>query len=178
MNHCGRSHYVTCSLTRGWTSLMNSLMFLSSVRIAHVACYWKFFLLHCQSGLCKADHADFTQQRQLSHVKCRKLDHRQVWASLSAWFLLLLYCEHVHSHDFVWLLLVACTILLCLNSCSSCYNGCLVTWTAVRLTAAKLKPHIFSVSGFVLSDVANICIFMILYGLCPIENTIFSNSLL
>jgi hypothetical protein len=28
------------------------------------------------------------------------------------WLRLVLCCEHVHSHDFVWLLLVACTILL------------------------------------------------------------------
>jgi uncharacterized membrane protein len=30
------------------------------------------------------------------------------------------------------------------------------------MTAAKFKPLIFSVSGFALSNVANICIFMIL----------------
>jgi hypothetical protein len=35
---------------------------LSSVHIAHIACYWKFFLSQniqvlCQSRLCKADHA-------------------------------------------------------------------------------------------------------------------------
>jgi hypothetical protein len=28
----------------------------------------------------------------------------------------------------------------CSNSCSSCYNGCLVTWTVLCLTAAMLKP--------------------------------------
>jgi hypothetical protein len=53
----------------------------------------------------------------------------------------------------------------CPNSCSSCYNSCLVTWTVVRLTAAKLKPLIISVLGFAFSDVANMCISMILYGL-------------
>jgi hypothetical protein len=52
------------------------------------------------------------------------------------------------------------------NSCSSCYNGHLVTGTVIRLTAAKLKPLIFSVSGFTFSNDSNICIFMILYGLC------------
>jgi hypothetical protein len=30
----------------------------------------------------------------------------------NVWLRLALYCDHVHSHDFVWLLLVACTILL------------------------------------------------------------------
>jgi hypothetical protein len=46
-------------------SLMNTLGSSSSVRIAHVACYWKFFLLHytqvlCQYRLCRADHAYLT----------------------------------------------------------------------------------------------------------------------
>jgi hypothetical protein len=29
---------------------------------------------------------------------------------------------------------------------SSCYNGCLITWTVVCFTAATFKPHIFPVS--------------------------------
>jgi hypothetical protein len=33
----------------------------------------------------------------------------------------------------------------------------------VRLTATKLKPLIYSVSDLAVSDVANICIFIILY---------------
>jgi hypothetical protein len=45
----------------------------------------------------------------------------------------------------------------------SCYNGCLLTWTVVCLTAAKFKSLIFLVPGFALSNVANIFIFMILY---------------
>jgi hypothetical protein len=36
----------------------------------------------------------------------------------------------------------------------------------IHLTAAKLKPLIFSVSGFTFSDVMNISIFMILYDCC------------
>jgi hypothetical protein len=51
----------------------------------------------------------------------------------------------------------SCTIISC-----SCYNDRLVTWTVVFLTAAKFKPLIFPVSGFALSNVADICIFMIL----------------
>jgi hypothetical protein len=35
-----------------------------------------------------------------------------------------------------------------------------------HLVTAKLKHLIFSVSGFTLSEIANIYIFMILYGLC------------
>jgi hypothetical protein len=54
----------------------------------------------------------------------------------------------------------------CHNSCSPCYNGSLVTWTVVCLTAAKFKPLVVSMPGFAFSDVANICIFMILYDLC------------
>jgi hypothetical protein len=66
---------------------MNMLGLLLSVRIAHIACYWKFFLVHCiqvicQSRLCKADHAYLTYfmlQRQLNHLNGRKFDHRQMW---------------------------------------------------------------------------------------------------
>jgi hypothetical protein len=47
-----------------------------------------------------------------------------------------------------------------------CYNGSLVTWTVVSLTAAKLKPLIFSVSAFALSYATNMFILMILRGLC------------
>jgi hypothetical protein len=42
-----------------------------------------------------------------------------------------------------------------------CYNSSLVAWTVVRLTAAKFKPVMFSVSGFVLSYAADIVILMI-----------------
>jgi hypothetical protein len=46
------------------------------------------------------------------------------------------------------------------------YYGSLDTWTVVHMTAAKFNPLIFSVSGFALSNAANISIFMILYGFC------------
>jgi hypothetical protein len=46
------------------------------------------------------------------------------------------------------------------------YDGSLVTWTVVSLTAAKFKSLIFSMSGFSCYDVANICIFVLLYDLC------------
>jgi hypothetical protein len=45
------------------------------------------------------------------------------------------------------------------------YNSSLETWTVVRLTAAKLKPLIFSALSFALSYIADICILMILYDL-------------
>jgi hypothetical protein len=76
-NPCSHSPYVICSLTRRWgLSLMNMLGLSSSVRIAHIACYWKFLLVHCikvlcQSRLRRADHAYLTYlmlQRQLSHL--------------------------------------------------------------------------------------------------------------
>jgi hypothetical protein len=65
---------------------MNMVGLSSSVRIAHIACYWKVFLLHytqvlCQYRLCKADHTYLTYlmlQRQRSHLNGRKLDQRQV----------------------------------------------------------------------------------------------------
>jgi hypothetical protein len=47
LNPCGHSPYVTSSLTRRWVCLSwIGLAFLSSVCIAHTACYWKFLLLH------------------------------------------------------------------------------------------------------------------------------------
>jgi hypothetical protein len=44
---------------------MNVLRLSSGVRVAHMACYWKFFLLRytqvlCQYRLCRADHAYLT----------------------------------------------------------------------------------------------------------------------
>jgi hypothetical protein len=54
----------------------------------------------------------------------------------------------------------------CPNLCSSYYNGCLVSWTVLSLTATKLKSLIFSMSAF--SDTSNICGFMILYDLCSL----------
>jgi hypothetical protein len=67
-------------------SRMIMLGLSSSVRIAHIACYGKFLLLHyihvlCQPRLCKADHAYLTYlmlQRQRCHVNGRKTHHRQV----------------------------------------------------------------------------------------------------
>jgi hypothetical protein len=41
-----------------------------------------------------------------------------------------------------------------------CYNGSLVNWTVVILTAAKFKPFIFSVSG------SRLFVLMVLYDLC------------
>jgi hypothetical protein len=55
---------------------------------------------------------------------------------------------------------------LCPISGSFRYNGSLVTWTVVCLTAAKFKPLVFSVTGFALSNCANVFIIMILYHLC------------
>jgi hypothetical protein len=46
------------------------------------------------------------------------------------------------------------------------YNGSLVAWTVVSLTTAKLKPFIFSMSGFILSYTTNTFILMILYDFC------------
>jgi hypothetical protein len=49
-----------------------------------------------------------------------------------------------------------------------CYNGSLVTWTAVSLTTTKFKPliQVFSMPGFTLSYIANMFILIILYDLC------------
>jgi hypothetical protein len=87
-----------CSYNTYGLSLMSMLGLSPSIlHIALIACYWKFFVLHyiqvlCQYRLCKADLAHLIYlilQQQLSHLNGSN-----------------------HSHDFVWLLLVACTILL------------------------------------------------------------------
>jgi hypothetical protein len=46
------------------------------------------------------------------------------------------------------------------------YNGSLVTCTVVCLTAAKFKPLALFVTGFALSNGANIFVIMILYDFC------------
>jgi hypothetical protein len=46
-----------------------------------------------------------------------------------------------------------------------CYDS-LVTWMVMRLTAAKFKTLIFSMSGFTLSYAANMFILIILYDFC------------
>jgi hypothetical protein len=86
LNPCCHSPYETPSLTRRWGSLMNMLGVSSSVRIAYIACYWKFFLLQytqvlCQQRFCRADHVYVTYstlQRHLNHLNGLKLDHSQV----------------------------------------------------------------------------------------------------
>jgi hypothetical protein len=103
-------------------SLINVLGFSWSVHFAHITRYWKFFLSHytqvlCQYRLYIAEHAYLAYlmiQRQLSHLNGRKLDHRQVYPTciFYVWLRLVLYSEYVHSNDFIWLLFIACIILL------------------------------------------------------------------
>jgi hypothetical protein len=49
---------------------------------------------------------------------------------------------------------------------SSNYRKSLDTWTVVQMTAAKIKPFIFRVCGFALSNIAHIFIFMIVNDFC------------
>jgi hypothetical protein len=117
---------------------MNMLGLSSSVRIAHIACYRKFLLHYaqvlCQSKHCRADHAYLTHlmlQRLPSHLNGLKLDHRQVEASyiFYVWHRLVPWCENIHSRDYVWLLLVACTNLYTHGRLKIVWK----TGTAVRL---------------------------------------------
>jgi hypothetical protein len=86
VNPCSHNPYVTSSLMRGWVCLVWIGLAFSSIHITHIACYWKFSVLHCieipcQSRLWKADHAYLTYfmlQRQLSHLNGGKLDCHQV----------------------------------------------------------------------------------------------------
>jgi hypothetical protein len=66
----------------------------------------------CQSKLCKADHVQLTYLmllKQFSHLNDRKLHHSQVYI-MYAW-LCHVWCKYIHSHKFVRLLFVLCTIL-------------------------------------------------------------------
>jgi hypothetical protein len=54
-------------------SFTNMLGLSSSIHFAHIACYWKFFLLHytqvlCQQRFCRANHAYLTYVRLQWHV--------------------------------------------------------------------------------------------------------------
>jgi hypothetical protein len=85
--------------------------------------YNKIFTIYTglvQSRLCTADYALLTgylvYHGSLRHLNSRTHDRRQVWASyiFCVGSRLVQCCEHFHFHDFGWLLLVACMILLCL----------------------------------------------------------------
>jgi hypothetical protein len=84
----------------------------------------------CQYTLCKADHP-------ILRILCYN-GSLVTWTVVSSttakfkplifsvWLRLVLQCEHVHSHAFVWLLFVACTILL-YNRTVTC-RSLFVTW--------------------------------------------------
>jgi hypothetical protein len=57
------------------------------------------------------------------------------------------------------------------------YNGSLVIWKVVCLTASKFKPLVFPVWGFSLSNVANISIVMILVWLLLADRFLCSGRL-
>jgi hypothetical protein len=86
-------------------SLVNMLGLLSSVRIALIACYCKFFLVHCIQVLCqymlyKADHVYlryFILQRQLSNLNGRKLGHPGLSRAEQSSSLLPATSQHGHS---------------------------------------------------------------------------------
>jgi hypothetical protein len=54
------------------------------------------------------------------------------------------------------------------------YNSNLDARTVVRLTAAKFKPLMFSMSDFALPNMADICIFMILCNLCLLPASFYN----
>jgi hypothetical protein len=91
-------------------SLMNILGLSTRVRVALLAWYWHFFLLHyiqiiCQYRLCKADDAYPTYlilQRQLNHLNGLSLTTAKFKPLIfCVWLRLVPYHEHVHSHDSV-----------------------------------------------------------------------------
>jgi hypothetical protein len=111
LNPCGNSPYVIFSLTRRWGCLLWICLVFRQMCVSHIIrmLFLRYMQILCQYRVCKADHVYLTYlmlQRQLSHLNGRKLDPYIFYV----WLHLVLYREHVHSHDFVWL--VACTILL------------------------------------------------------------------
>jgi hypothetical protein len=46
LNSCDNSPYVTSSLTRRWVCLLWICLTFRQMHFTHIACYWKFFLLH------------------------------------------------------------------------------------------------------------------------------------
>jgi hypothetical protein len=79
----------------------------------------------------------------------------------------------LHGITYVYVKIYKTYVTLCPVQHISClifnsfhYNGRLVTWTLVWLTAAKFKQLIFLISRFALSNDENIRIFIILYDFC------------
>jgi hypothetical protein len=122
LNPCGNSPSVTSFLTI-WVCLWWMCLAFRQAYISHI---WHAIE---NTSFCTARNSsastDFTEQimpnlcilcyhAQLSHLNGRKFDHCEVWASciFCVWLHLVIYREPVHAHDFVWLLFVACTILL------------------------------------------------------------------
>jgi hypothetical protein len=122
LNSCGHSP-ITSSLTRGGVCLIwiRFASPLSSLRIAHIACYWKYFLCTIYKP---SVSPGFAKQIMSSLLILCYNGSLVTWTVVSlttakfkplifsVWFRLVLYCEYVHSQDFIWLLLVAYTILL------------------------------------------------------------------
>jgi hypothetical protein len=118
----GHSHYVTSCLMRGCLPLRNMFGLPSNVHIGHVACYWKFLPFALSKSLVSTGFAK--QIMPILLILCCN-GSILIWTVVSLTtaklksliffyvrFRLILYCKHVDSHDFVWLMLVACTILL------------------------------------------------------------------
>jgi hypothetical protein len=124
------------SLTRGWVchvsvfviEVYNSLVYLQqclhSIKHLHVLHTFKInynniYTDLVRSRLCTADYALLTSylvyHGSLRHLDSRTHDRRQVWASyiFCVGPRLVQWNEHFHIHDYGWLLLVACMILLC-----------------------------------------------------------------
>jgi hypothetical protein len=118
------------------------------------------------------------------NIFCRKVSVLSLWGALSGeksglspvghCYQCLVHCQRfniiniVHVTCFMYMRYI---LDLCQHRLSTAdhannlrYNSSLDTWTVVRLTADKFKPHMFSASGFALPNIADIRIFMILYN--------------
>jgi hypothetical protein len=117
-NPCGCISHVTSSLTIGLVCLLWIPLDLSSIRMSQIAWCWKFFSLHTSPLSVQGS------QREIKSIEIILCCYGSVvtWTVVNlaiAKLKLLIpavsmsdFTLCVHSYNFVWLLLVACTILL------------------------------------------------------------------
>jgi hypothetical protein len=117
LNPCSHSLYVTSSLTIRWVCLWWIWLSFRQVYISHIyhvienSSFCTIYKPPVSTGFVK-------QIMPTLHILCYN-GSLVPWSAVSlttdisyVWLHLVPYSKHVHSHDFVWFLLIACTILL------------------------------------------------------------------
>jgi hypothetical protein len=122
LNSCGNSPYVTSSLMRRWVCFLWICLAFCQVYVSHIEHVTENSSL-CTIYKSSVSRGFATQIMPVLHILCYN-DSLVIWIVINmttakfkthifyVWPCLVLYCKPVHSHDFVWLLLVTCKILL------------------------------------------------------------------